>query len=337
MSFKAGLIGCGKLGRMHTEALQQLGSMRMAAFCDIVPQAAKQLADEFYGDYATTDVERLINDDDITAIYVCTQHDSHADLCQRALAAGKHVMVEKPLALTVEECLQVGQAVERSSGILMTAFKMRYYELVQKAKELIPVPIMATMQMMDDRWPDNLWANDIVRGGGNVLSQGCHSCDLLRYVAGANPVDVYAVGGNYYQKTGVVDNMCAVFRWQGGSVGQWLQGDCSSPPFVSKFYMQLFAEGKSLTLSDRLCTLTYKEEGRPVQVIKGNETGLVEENRAFIQAIEKGEAPPIDHIDGLYATLMVLQAFASLESGKAEPIASLLGTMGQGDYNNQAV
>lgn len=337
MSLKAGLVGCGNLGRLHAAALKQLGTMRMAAFCDTVPQAAERLALEFGGDYATSDVDRLLTDGSIAAIYVCTHHDSHAELCVRALAAGKHVMVEKPLALTVEECLQVGQAVEQSPAILMTAFKMRYYELVQKARELMPKPVLVTMQMMDDRWPDDIWANDPVRGGGNVLSQGCHSCDLLRFVANANPLEVYAAGGNYYQKTGVVDNLAAVFRFEGGHVGQWSQGDCSTPPVTSKFYMQLFAEGKSLTLSDRLCTLTYKEQGKPVQVITGSETGLLEENRAFLQAIEKGEAPPIDHIDGLYATLMVLQAFASARSGKAEPVAGLLSDLDRTANDSKAV
>jgi len=296
----------------------------MAAFCDVDQDRAENLCRQFNGHYWTIDVNRLLEDDTLDAIYVCTQHDSHADLCVRALEAGKHVMVEKPLALTVQDCLRVGEAVKRTGMKLMTAFKMRYYEMLLKAKELIPVPIVVTMQMMDNRWPDGVWANDPVKGGGNVLSQGCHSCDVLRFVAGKDPVEVCAVGGNYYTATGVVDNLTAVFRFKDGVAGNWVQGDCHCPPLVSKFYMQIFAEGKSITLSDRLCTLTYSEKGKEPRVYRGVETGFLEENRAFARCIMRDEQPPIDHIDGLYATLMPLQAVESLKSGRPEPIAELV-------------
>jgi len=82
-----------------------------------------------------------------------------------------------------------------------------------------------------------MWANDPVKGGGNVISQGCHSCDILRFVAGAEPLEVYAAGGNYYQGTGVVDNLCAVFRFDNGAAGSWVQGDAACPSlFLGTFH-----------------------------------------------------------------------------------------------------
>ncbi len=324
---RAGLVGCGNLGRVHTEALAQLGEMRMVAFCDAVPERAKAFLHRYGGDYATEDPERLFRDQSLDAVYVCTQHDSHAALCVRAAEAGKHVFVEKPLALTVEDCLRVARTVERTGIKLMTGFKMRYYELVRKARELIPQPLVATMQMMDNTWAPDHWANDPVRGGGNVLSQGCHACDLIRYVAGADPVEVYAAGGNYYQPTGVVDNLCATFRMANGAAVSWVQGDAHCPPVTSKFFMQLFAPGRSVTLMERFCTLVYAEAGKEPRTFKGTETGFVEENRAFIECIQKATPSPIDHRDGLWATLMVLQAFRSLESGRPEPIASLVAAV----------
>ncbi len=206
----------------------------------------------------------------------------------------------------------------------MTAFKMRYYDMLRKAKELIPQPLLVTMQMMDNRWADDLWANDPLKGGGNVLSQGVHSCDILRYVAGSDPVSVYAVGQNYYQKTGVIDNMAAVYRFANGATGNLVQGDAHCPVHVSKFYLQLFAENKSATLSDRLTTLTYQERGKEPVIYKGSETGFLEENRDFLQALQTNQPAPIDHRDGLLATLMILQAFKSIETGQPQPILGLL-------------
>lgn len=318
---KAGLIGCGSLGRMHTDCLSKLDGMKMVAFCDMVEASAKKLCEEYEGEYFTTDPELIFSDSDLDAVYVCTHHDTHADFCIKAANAKKHVFVEKPLALTVEDCKKIGLAVVTNGIKLFSAFKMRYYELILKAKELIPEPIMVVMQMMDGVWGPGIWANDPVKGGGNVLSQGCHSCDILRFVAGSEPINVFAAGKNYYQTTGVIDNMCAVFNFANGVSGCLIQGDSNTPPLTSKFFMEIFAKGRSITLSDRLCTLTYKEAGKDTVVIKGTETGLLEENKAFIDCIINDEKPAIDHIDGLAATLMVIQAFKSLKSGKPEPVA----------------
>jgi predicted dehydrogenase len=319
-----GIIGCGAIGAQHAKALADIEGVKILAFCDAVGERAEQYCREHGACYASADPEQLIGDPDIHAIYVLTQHDSHAHLCVRAAQSGKHIFVEKPLALSVEDCLRIGRAVTEHRVTLMTGFKMRYYDLVQRARELMPRPLILTMQMMDNRWSSDFWANDPVKGGGNVLSQGCHSCDLLRFMARSDPIEVYAVGGNYYQPTGVIDNLCATFRFANGVVASWVQGDCRVPALVSKFYLQAFDKDRSITLSDRLTRMVIHNESDGITEIKGAETGFVEENRAFIHALRNGLPAPIDHHDGLLATLMVLQAFASIRSGKPEPIASLL-------------
>lgn len=324
MTLRAALIGCGGLGKVHAQMVQQVGGMQMAAFCDVDPARAEQFCREFQGDYATSDVERIFQDQSIQVVYICTHHDTHAPFCIRAARAGKHILVEKPLALTTEECVEIGRVVEETGAKLMTAFKMRYFDMIAKVKALIPNPLVVTMQMMDNRWPDDMWANDPIKGGGNVLSQGVHSCDIMRFVAGSDPVSVYAVGQNYYQKTGVIDNMAAVFRFANGVTGNLVQGDSHCPSLVSKFYLQVFAENKSATLSDRLTTLTYQEKGKEPVVYKGSETGFLEENRDFIQALQENRPMPIDHRDGLLATLMILQGFRSITTQQPQPIMSLL-------------
>jgi predicted dehydrogenase len=322
-----GIIGCGYIGSEHAKALAQLEDNRIAAFCDVVESRAQEYRQTYGGDYATTDPHRVIADPSIQAVYVLTQHDSHADLCVEAARAGKHVLVEKPLALTVDDCLRVGRAVKETGITLMTGFKMRYYDLVLQARELMPKPLMLTMQMVDNRWPGDMWANDPIKGGGNVLSQGCHSCDLLRFMARSDPVEVYAAGANYYQPTGVVDNLCATFKFANGTSASWVQGDCRVPSFVSKFFLQAYEMDRSITLTDRLTRMVVHSAADGVVETRSTETGFVEENRAFLRALRDGLPAPIDHRDGLLATLMVLQAFASIRSGKPEPVASLMAEL----------
>ncbi|HEX6684237.1 MAG TPA: Gfo/Idh/MocA family oxidoreductase [Candidatus Limnocylindrales bacterium] len=320
MDVGVAVIGCGALGRIHARCVSELDGVSAVAFCDILPDRAALLNEEFKGRYATTDPDRVFGDESVDAVYLTTLNDTHTDLCVRALEAGKHVLVEKPLALTVEECLRVSDAVERTGRKLMVGFKMRYYDMVRKAKELIPEPILVTMQMMDNRWPAGAWYNDPVKGGGNVLSQGCHSTDLLRFVTGRDPVEVYACGGNYYQPTGVVDNLVATFRFGDGLSASLVQGDANCPPVTSKFFMQLFAPDRSVTLTDRLTTLTYTETGKPPQVFRGSEDGFAAQSRDFRDCVRSDRPPPIDHLDGLWAAAMVSQAIESARSGKVEPV-----------------
>ncbi len=330
MTLRAALIGCGGLGKVHAQMVSQLDGLDMVAFCDVDLARAQSFCQEFAsaqdGAYATTDLQRILNDSSIQVVYICTHHDSHAEYAIRAAEAGKHILIEKPMALKVEECIAIGRAVQQHGVTLMTAFKMRYFDMIRKAKELIPNPLVVTMQMMDNRWPDDVWANDPIEGGGNVLSQGVHSCDILRFVVGSDPLSVYAVGQNYYQKTGVIDNMAAVYRFANGATGNLVQGDSNCPPLTSKFFMQIFAENCSITLSDRLTTLIYQERGKEPVTYQGSETGFLEENRDFIRALQSGLPAPIDHRDGLLATLMILQGFQSIATGEPQPIASLLET-----------
>ncbi|MEF3310935.1 Gfo/Idh/MocA family oxidoreductase [Paenibacillus sp. GYB004] len=323
-TFRAGVIGCGSAGKVHTECVKQIEGYDMVAYCDISESNAISLLNQYGGEYATSDVERFFADDSLDVIYVATLHDTHAEYCVRALLSGKHVMVEKPLALTVEDCARIGKAVKESGKKLMAAFKLRYYEMVIKAKELIPEPIMVSMQLMDNRWEDHIWANDPVKGGGNILSQGCHAADILRFVVGGDPVETYATGGNYYQANGIADNISAVFRFDNGVAGNLIVGDANSPSYTSKFFMQLFAEGKSVTISDRLTTLTYDVDGEKPRVFHSTEAGMLEENKAMLQCLQEDSEPPINHIDGLYASMMLLQSIQSLKSGKPEPVRSLV-------------
>ena len=101
-----------------------------------------------------------------------------------------------------------------------------------------------------------------------------------------------------------------------------IQGDAQAAPLTSKFFMEIFAKDRSITLSERFCALTYSEAGEPPRIIRGEENGFVEENSAFIKALQEGGPMPINHYDGMMATLMIVQAVKSLKSNKVESIVA---------------
>jgi myo-inositol 2-dehydrogenase / D-chiro-inositol 1-dehydrogenase len=316
------IFGCGSMGEIHARCLSQIEGVRIRALCDADEARARSLASSFPAEYTTTDPERIFRDDAVDAVYVCTHHDTHSTLAIRAAEARKHVMMEKPLALTLRECFEVGEAVEKHGITLMTAFKMRYYPSVTRVREFIPSPIVTIAQMMDARWPDEFWANDPVKGGGNVLSQGCHTMDLVCHLSGSEPVRIYAEGGNFtHPRHEIVDNIVATIKFANGSVASVAQGDSGQTPFVSKFSFQLTDGRRTAHLRDRLKTVTLSDGERVSEHVDPEEYGFLEENRDFVRALREGTAPPTTVRDGLRATLLLLKAVESLRTGTAQSLS----------------
>lgn len=309
------------MGEIHAQCLSRIDTAEVRAFCDADLQRAQSLCAKYGGTYATDDPERVLRDDAVDAVYICTYHDSHSTLAIHAAECRKHVMVEKPLALTLEECYAVGNAVEKHGITLMTGFKMRYYPSVARVREFIPSPLVTIAQMMDGRWPDDFWANDPVRGGGNVLSQGCHTMDLVCYLTGSRPVRIHAEGGNFtHPEKEIVDNIVATIRFDNGSVAGIAQGDSGQTPYVSKFSFQVTDGRKTAHLRNRLKTVTMFDGEQTTEHTDPEEYGFLEENIDFVRSLHAGTAPPITHVDGLRATLLVLKAFESLKTGQPQTL-----------------
>ena len=318
---RLGMVGCGHLGRVHCECIAQIEKARCVAYCDVAESAAAELCNEFGGSYATTEAERVFGDDGIDAVYICTRHDSHAQLSIDAARAGKHILIEKPLALTLEECVAVGDAVREAGVYLMPAFKLRYYPLVQRAHAFIPEPQVVVGQVMDNRWGDDVWAQDPVQGGGNVFSQGCHATDLLRYFAGCEPTRMWAAGGALtHPGHPCIDQCVASIAFENGHVGSWIQGDAALPPFTSKFYFELFGAGRSVQLHDRFKKATFSDGEKTWTEEREEEEGFLLENREFISALLEGRPPELTAEDGLLSTRMVLAADRAIRTGEVQEL-----------------
>jgi predicted dehydrogenase len=316
-----GLIGCGGIGRVHAECIARIPEARFIAYVDVVEAAAQSFLATFGGDYATTDVNRLLNDERITAVFICTRHDSHVPLAIAAARAGKHILIEKPLALTLAECEAVAEAVKAHGVVLMPAFKMRFYPLVQKAHAFIPRPQVLVGQMMDNRWPDDAWAQDPIQGGANVHSQGCHTTDMLRYFAGSEPKRIWASGGTMtHPGHPCIDQCVASIQFANGSVAAWVQGDAALGPFTSKFFFELFGEGRSVQLYDRLKKATFYDGQKTWVEERPEEEGFQLEDREFVNALLEGREPLLSAADGLQATRIVLAADRAIRTGEVQEL-----------------
>ena len=337
------IIGLGGKGRSHAQNLATLPGVRIAGLCDVsseaIARAQRQLGEAAADAYGTAEADRVFADPAVDAVVIATQHDSHKALAVAAAQAHKHMLVEKPLALTVEECQAIEEAVTSAGVQLLMGFQARHRHFVQLIKQRIPRPRVIVGEIIDPKWPDDFWAVDPVKGGGNVLSQGVHTFDLVSYLAGSEPLNVLARGGIFSHDPSVTpttDTCLATIQFANGALANVTIGDFGPLPWGGdKSFYQVFDGGeRSATLYGRTLLLASGAFGRAPSVEEFTAEGpggggqpdyqgtlnLVAE---FVACVRENRPPVIaaNVHDGRRATTLALRAFAAMRSGQAEAIA----------------
>ena len=320
---RAAIIGCGSYGAEHARFLAGDSRVQLRAVVDVDPARAEAFRGKFGASYAAADAARLWSDPEIDAVWICTQHDAHAPLAEAAAAAGKHVFVEKPLALTLAECDRAVAAVERAGVIGMTGFKFRFFPAVQAARAFLPKPMLTVAHVIDDRWPEEFWANDPVKGGGNVLSEGCHIVDLVLHLNPSPPVRVYAEGGNrQHPSRAIVDTAALTLAFADGAVANIAIGDVGQPPLASKFAVQQSDGQRSFSLHQRLNALVTRADKQVTEHPAHPEAGAAVVDAAFLKAIAEGGPSPCPFRAGRRATAVLLAAIESMRTHRAVDLAA---------------
>jgi predicted dehydrogenase len=346
---KLGVIGCGGMCKAHlaptseaspaiSEALRPYAErIEVRGLADIDLAKAEAYREAYGGAYATTDPERVFTDPGIDGVLITTWHDTHAPYSLRALEGGKHVLIEKPMAMTEAECDAILEAEARSGLKYMVAFRCRFAMGARDVKREIPEPdnIIAHARV-DGIWPEGLWAQDPVRGGGQILSQGCHVVDMMFHLAGAEPESVYAVGGVYHHsRPEPFDTINAVVRYKNGAVGAFLGGDGGTGQLMAlhplpcgcPFFVMVTAKGRSAIAidhghdarfhsSDPDWTPPYEFGNHSQDVGADVSSGVPDILPAFARSILEDEAPPATAADGARTTRFILRCFESARTGK---------------------
>lgn len=318
-SVNVGIIGCGETGLIHARCISELGTAAIRSLCDVDEGRARSLLEFAPNASVYTVPEQILRDDSIDAVYICTHNDSHARLGIAAAEAGKHVFMEKPVAMSLRECEELLQAVERSGVRFMTAFKLRFYPTVQKVRGFIPSPRLCIAQMSDERWPDSFWANDPIQGGGNVLSQGCHAADMMCHLLDSEPVTVSAAGGNYHHPGfDITDALAMTVSFSNGAAGSLVVGDLGLTPFVSKFSFQVMDGIRTAHIFDRLKQVSLWDGKQEERFTDSEELGFMMENREFLEVVSGLAAPSATLRHGIRATALLLRAIESMKTGRPQ-------------------
>jgi predicted dehydrogenase/threonine dehydrogenase-like Zn-dependent dehydrogenase len=194
-AFSVGVIGAGNFAvRTLIPAIKAAGA-RLRTVASGKGTSAAITAKQLGFERAATDPDAILQDDAIDTVFVLTRHDSHARYAVRALEAGKHVFVEKPLALTAAELDEVCAAAERTGRMVMVGFNRRFAPLARELRDDLgnragPASLILTVNA--GRIPRDHWTQDPTVGGGRIVGEACHFIDLARYLVGSPIRDAHA-------------------------------------------------------------------------------------------------------------------------------------------------
>lgn len=201
----------------------------------------------------TSDANTIIENKDIDCVFILTRHDTHAELTSASLRAGKHVFVEKPLALNVSELNQVKIALDESSCHLMVGFNRRYASLAMRMKKYFgdraqPASI-SYIANVGYRPPEH-WLHDPKQGGGVILGEACHHIDFCNWFIDSQPLEIKVSQLNGSEK-GLVygDNVHMIIEYEDGSVAHIAYLSNGTKNWLSE-KIEVFCENKVAVLTD---------------------------------------------------------------------------------------
>ncbi len=295
------LVGAGGFAKgMHLPNIQALSDMyHLQAVVSRTGHNAVATAKQFGANYSSTDYEKVLADPEIDAVLIATRHNLHARMALAALKAGKHVLVEKPLALTAAElegieAFYAGKDSTVGLPVLMTGFNRRFSVFARRIREMVRErtnPMILNYRMNAGHIPRDHWVHG-EEGGGRNIGEACHIYDLFTFLTGSRMVSVVALPLNpstgYY---GADDNFVATMQFADGSVATLTYTALGSKEYP-KEQLEVYVDGMVMVLNDymNLDFFGSKAKGIHSKII---DKGQKDELQAFAATISAGGAWPI--------------------------------------------
>lgn len=313
---KLGVLGAGLFANaVLLPAIKKAGDIELVGIASSGGLHAQHSGKKFGFQYATSDDEQIINDPNINTVAVLTRHDSHADLVIKALQAGKHVFVEKPLAINSDQLSAISQQLNANSQSLLTVgFNRRFAPLAQSLHASLTTlrePKYVHYRVNAGYIPLNHWTQDPQLGGGRIIGEACHFIDFITFLVGTVPTSVTAHalpdGGKYRE-----DNVSMTFTFADGSIGvvdYLANGDKSFP----KERVEVFCGGQVSVLDDFVALQTVRD-GRKSAARGAQNKGHAAEWQAFAKSIREGGAPPIPYEQLISVTQATFAAVEALRT-----------------------
>jgi predicted dehydrogenase len=307
------LLGAGNLSRwVHLPNIKAVPKVRLRAICSANGARAKGFALRFKADYCCSDYREILADPKIGVVFIVTRNSSHADQAISALRAGKDVFVEKPLALTIEQCRALYSAVQDTGRQLTVGFNRRfapYYLEVKRELARRTAPAVFNCRVNSPGISGSYWMADVAEGGA-LLGEACHFVDLMYWLLDSEPVSVSAFSlPTGRQDTLGQDNIAASFRFADGSVGNLTYCTVGSKTSSGE-RLEAYAPGLGAITED-FKSLTVQRKTASSRSSWTPHKGYAQQIQSFFERLRKGQRPEIGVEDGIRATVACLRMIES--------------------------
>lgn len=319
-SVRLGLIGAGGYAKAMLLPNFKSAGVEFRSIATASGVTARSVGEQHGFRSCVSRAEEVIDDEETNLIVIATRHDTHAKLAQLGLERGRHVFVEKPLALNEDELSGVIGAAERSAGQLMVGFNRRFSPAAIAAKEMFAsstTPLSINYRVNAGHVPPGHWAHHPQEGGGRIIGEVCHFIDLMHFITGSLTTKVYAEavsGGN----RDVVndDSVFITLRFANGSNGSiayLAEGDRA----MAKERIEIFGGGKSFAIEDFRGTTIFQNGRETRTKLREQDKGQRDEVRAVCEMVREGKAAPIALVDLVTTTRATFRILDSLRTGLA--------------------
>lgn len=322
---KVGLVGAGRIGRIHGGNVATSGKARLVAVADALPEVAEILAGGLGA--RTASPEAIIAASDIDAVLICSPTDTHADLIEAAVKAGKAVFCEKPVDLSSERIMRCLEVVQASGKPLMIGFNRRFDPNFAEARRRIVAGTIGAVELVSiiSRDPSPPPPSYIARSGGLFRDMMIHDLDMARFLLGEDPVEVHAVGSCLVDpgigEAGDVDTAAVLLKTASGKIAQITNSRRASYGYDQRFEVH-GAKGMIRAQNVPLTTVETATEagvtGDPVLpfFLERYAAAYRAELEHFLDAVASGNPPSPSGDDGLKAQLLADAATLAHQTGK---------------------
>ncbi|MCA9237907.1 MAG: Gfo/Idh/MocA family oxidoreductase [Planctomycetales bacterium] len=323
-SLRFGLVGAGAIAQAYVEAFKRADNAELAAIADCRQEAAEALA-ETAGCAAFNSVDAMLAEMNLDAALVCTPPITHPDVCRQLMAAGLHVLCEKPLAITSEAAVGMIAAAAEHGVLFTMASKFRYVPDVAQAKSLVTSGVLGEIVMFENVFTGRVdmthrWnADPEISGGGVLIDNGTHSVDVTRFFLG-ELIEIQAMEGRRIQELPVEDTAKMFVHTHGG-----VMASIDLSWSVSKelpYYIAVYGSAGTLLVGWR--ESKYRRSGDADWTVFGNGydkfVAFERQVSNFASAI-RGEEPLLVQPEDALASVCVIEAaYRSLARGQWEPV-----------------
>lgn len=342
MKYGLGIVGCGMIADFHAKAVNDLKNANLVGCFNIRYPSAKKFADK-WNVTAHKTLESLLDDKDIHAISVCTPSGAHLEPAIAAAKAGKHVIVEKPLEVTLKKCDKIISACEKNNVALATIFPSRFHKSCQLLKTAIDAGKFGTLSLGDayvkwyrtqqyydsGQWRGT-WELD---GGGALMNQAIHSVDLLTWFMGPVVEVTAKTATRAHKRIEVEDIAAAVLRFENGALGVIEATTAAYPGWLKR--IEIHGSHGSACIEEEDITkwqfakMTAKDKRIAFEYLNATDSGggasdpstighaaHTEQFKDFFDAIKGNRTPKIDGHEGRRSVEIIRGIYKSANSGK---------------------